>query len=92
MEEKRISREVELHSYLNRLILEDRDREIEKLREDKDGLDDVDDKAVAEVEKMSDVRMAELNSLFVKMDERRQVGVVTRDVFFFFYVFNETLE
>ena len=72
MEEKRISREVELHSYLNRLILEDRDKEIEKLREDK-ALDDTDDKAIAEIEKMSDVRTAELNSLFVKMDERRQV-------------------
>ncbi|CAG0913644.1 unnamed protein product [Notodromas monacha] len=70
MEEKRMTGEVELQAYLNRLILEDRDKEIHRLRGDK-SYDEIDDDAVASIERAADSRTAELNALFSKMDERR---------------------
>lgn len=56
-EEKRIAQEIELQTYLNRLIAEDRDREIEKIKEESEELDsekindkirDVEEKSVRE--------------------------------------------
>lgn len=38
-EEKRIAQEIELQTYLNRLIGEDRDRQIEKIKEESEDLD-----------------------------------------------------
>merc|ERR1712200_324361 len=52
-EEKRIQQDIEMQSYINRLILEDRDRKMDALKAD------------------SDKAVAELNSLFAKVDERR---------------------
>nr|CAG4644174.1 EOG090X0AJZ [Lepidurus arcticus] len=69
-EEKRIAQEIELQVYLNRLIQEDRDRQIEHVREGKD-YSEVQDQ-IADLERKSDNCMAELNSLFAKVDERRQ--------------------
>lgn len=53
-EEKRISQEIELQSYLNRLIVEDRDRQIAKIKEEGRDLDTeaINDK-IREVEEKS---------------------------------------
>ena len=70
-EEKRVQEEIDLQTYLNRLILEDKDRRINKLREENDNYDAVSDD-IAKVEEDSDKSVAELNSLFAKVDDRRQ--------------------
>lgn len=70
-EEKRVQEEIDLQTYLNRLILEDKDRRINKLREDSETYDAVSDD-IAKVEEDSDKSVAELNSLFAKVDDRRQ--------------------
>jgi len=74
-EEKRVQEEIDLQSYLNRLILEDKDRKMNKLREESESYDEASGE-IAKLEEQSDKSVAELNSLFAKVDERRQ----TRDV------------
>ena len=74
-EEKRLQEEIDLQSYLNRLILEDKDRKANKLREENEDYDEASGD-IARLEEESDKNVAELNSLFAKVDERRQ----TRDV------------
>jgi len=74
-EEKRVQEEIDLQSYLNRLILEDKDRKMNKLREENESYDEASGE-IAKLEEQSDKSVAELNSLFAKVDERRQ----TRDV------------
>jgi len=70
-EEKRVQDEIDLQSYLNRLILEDKDRKAAKLREENDNYDEVSGE-IATLEEDSDRAQADLNSLFAKVDERRQ--------------------
>jgi len=70
-EEKRVQEEIDLQSYLNRLILEDKDRRISKLREENENYDEI-SSDIANVEEDSDRSVAELNSLFGKVDDRRQ--------------------
>jgi len=70
-EEKRVQEEIDLQSYLNRLILEDKDRKAAKLREENDNYDEVSGE-IATLEEESDRAQADLNSLFAKVDERRQ--------------------
>merc|ERR1712142_240104 len=70
-EEKRIQEEIELQAYLNRLILEDKDRRLNKLREENENYDEI-SSDIAKVEEYSDKSVAELNSLFAKVDDRRQ--------------------
>merc|ERR1711936_1085153 len=60
-----------LQSYLNRLILEDKNRKANKLREENDNYDEVSGE-IAAVEEESDRAVAEVHSLFSKVDERRQ--------------------
>jgi len=67
-EEKRIQQEIELQTYLTRLIVEDRDRKIEELRNTGEDVDVL----VEKVEVETDRNMDELHSLFAKVDERRQ--------------------
>ena len=74
-EEKRVQEEIDLQSYLNRLILEDKERKMNKLREENESYDEASGE-IAKLEEESDKSVAELNSLFSKVDERRQ----TRDV------------
>ncbi|XP_071443450.1 E3 ubiquitin-protein ligase CHIP [Hetaerina americana] len=71
-EEKRVAQEIELQSTLNRLLREDMERQVEKLRvENGDNEDDVQDK-VMEMEQQCENHISELNSLFAKVDERRR--------------------
>merc|ERR1712038_1450909 len=70
-EEKRVQEEIDLQSYLNRLILEDKDRRISKLREENENYNEI-SSDIANVEEDSDRSVAELNSLFGKVDDRRQ--------------------
>jgi len=70
-EEKRVQEEIDLQSYINRLILEDKDRKAAKLREENDNYDEVSGE-IATLEEESDRAQADLNSLFAKVDERRQ--------------------
>ncbi len=67
-EEKRIHQEIELQTYLNRLILEDKDRKAEELRRTGEDVDVL----VEKVELESDRRVAEVGALFARVDERRQ--------------------
>lgn len=67
-EEKRIQQEIELQTCLTRLIVEDRDRKIEELRNTGEDVDVL----VEKVEVETDRNMDELHSVFAKVDERRQ--------------------
>jgi len=67
-EEKRIQQEIELQTYLTRLVVEDRDRKIDELRNTGEDVDVL----VEKVEVETDRHMDELHSLFAKVDERRQ--------------------
>ena len=67
-EEKRIQQEIELQTYLNRLILEDRDRKIDDLRNTGEDVDI----QVELVEIETDRRVSDVSQLFSKVDERRQ--------------------
>lgn len=67
-EEKRILQEIELQTYLTRLIVEDRDRKIEELRNTGEDVDVL----IEKVEVHTDRHVDELHSLFAKVDERRQ--------------------
>lgn len=67
-EEKRLLQEIELQTYLTRLIVEDRDRKIDELRKTGEDVDVL----VEKVEVKTDRHMDEVHSLFAKVDERRQ--------------------
>ena len=69
-EEKRIQQEIELQTYLNRLVLEDRDRQLEKLKEGSESYDEVSDE-ISKAEAEADKNIADVNSLFAKVDDRR---------------------
>ncbi|XP_008474197.1 E3 ubiquitin-protein ligase CHIP isoform X2 [Diaphorina citri] len=74
-EEKRIAQEIELLTYLNRLITEDAEKELGSIRRDAETkrLDgDAVQEAVMRIEARRDRSMAELNDLFVAIDERRR--------------------
>ncbi|GFS53452.1 STIP1 homology and U box-containing protein 1 [Nephila pilipes] len=71
-EDKRIGQEIELQSYLNRLILDDKEREIVQLRE-------IGIRSQNEINRLTekyDQYQRDLNSMFDKLDERR----IKRDV------------
>ncbi|KAB7494835.1 STIP1 homology and U box-containing protein 1 [Armadillidium nasatum] len=70
-EEKRISQEIELQSYLNRLLLEDKDRQIDKMRADNNGDEDLIQDQIIAIEKNCDQYVTEVNNMFSKLDERR---------------------
>jgi len=69
-EEKRISQEIELQMYINRLIREDRDRQIERVSQGKDYTAQVENE-ISDIEVLADRYLAELNDMFSKVDERR---------------------
>lgn len=69
-EEKRIQQEIELQTYINRLILEDRDRRMEKLKSEQEDYDQVSGE-IASLEKEADKHIADVNNIFAKVDDRR---------------------
>lgn len=72
LEEKRIAQEIELQSYLNKLIREDMENRISKLSLD-DTLDDEAKKeAEADIEQQCTNYTNELNGIFAKVDDRRR--------------------
>ncbi|KAG7302499.1 hypothetical protein JYU34_012415 [Plutella xylostella] len=70
-EEKRIAQEIELQSYLNRLINEDMQRRIESLKLGSPS-DEESSMSVAKIEEESNNYSSELNNLFAKVDDRRR--------------------
>jgi len=71
-EEKRICQEIQLQTYLNRLINEDLENRIAKLKLD-DALSEDEMKAKGlEVELDCENNMKELNSMFAKIDDKRR--------------------
>jgi len=75
-EERRITEEIELQTYLSRLILEEKDRQVDCLLADRsaaaDSTDDEVDYRVQEMERTADDRVAQLNNLFAKVDDHRR--------------------
>lgn len=69
LEDKRIAQEIEMQSYLNRLISEDRDRQIQQI-ELSDSVDKED--KMREIDERCERYMLELNNLLSKVDERRR--------------------
>ncbi|KAB0793883.1 hypothetical protein PPYR_13503 [Photinus pyralis] len=71
LEEKRIAQEIELQAYLNKLIKEDKERQLSKLIADEINRDIIDEKG-REIEDKCEAYTNELNSLFIKVDDRRR--------------------
>lgn len=69
-EEKRIQQEIELQTYLNRLVLEDRDRQMDSLKDQSQSYDEVSDQ-ISVVETEADARIADVNAVFAAVDDRR---------------------
>jgi len=70
-EEKRIQQEIDLQTYINRLILEDRDRKLESLKAE-DTTEEVEEaQKMSQIEVEADKYVSQVNSLFIKVDERR---------------------
>lgn len=67
LEEKRISQEIELQSYLNRLILEDKERELNRLQD----LGIRNKNEISRFTEKYDRYQRDLNNMFDKLDEQR---------------------
>lgn len=78
MEEKRIGQEIELQSYLNLLILRDKEAQLQKLKQDVQNKEISDEQVAANLKQMIDStfdeRLKTMNDLFAKVDDRRKVG------------------
>ncbi|XP_033630857.1 STIP1 homology and U box-containing protein 1-like [Asterias rubens] len=77
MEEKRIQQEILLQSFLNRLVLDDKERQMAELKidDEKDTKEESEDQK-QQIETDYDKHIKELNELFAAVDERRK----TREV------------
>lgn len=86
-EELRINQEIELQSYLNRLIVQDAEKNLTELNERESSGDsdkkDVNGDSVTdskltlvrqEIEEKRDTSLAQLNDLFAKVDDNRRVS------------------
>jgi len=75
-EEKRLGEEIELQTYLARLIRDDRDRQIDHLKGQTTVKDEIDEDElntkIAAIETFSDTCMSDLNNVFAKVDDRRR--------------------
>lgn len=82
-EEKRILQEVELQTYLNQLMLEDRERKLQQLNKEEDRNEDEEEEVKEDVkeglqeqkqhiEKDHNRHLKELNELFATVDDRRR--------------------
>ncbi|PVD37459.1 hypothetical protein C0Q70_00049 [Pomacea canaliculata] len=70
IEEKRIQQEIALQSYLNKLVSEERERQIEAVK--KGGHDKDTTQETERIEYDHDLRLKEINELFAQLDERRR--------------------
>lgn len=72
-EERRIAQEIELQSYLNRLMREDKERRLGEVMEGGDGggSEEVKEK-VAQIEEECEGNVTDLNAIFAKVDYRRR--------------------
>lgn len=68
LEEKRIQQEIDLEVYLTRLVIEDKERQLNKLNEK----DVVDEEEGRQIEEDAAKRLNEVNELFAQVDERRK--------------------
>ncbi|ELU10496.1 hypothetical protein CAPTEDRAFT_156491 [Capitella teleta] len=68
IEEKRIQQEVELQSYLNKLILDDKERKLETLNKDEENYETKVESIDNDIQKKID----EVNDIFAQIDDRRQ--------------------
>uniref|UniRef100_A0AAG5DJC2 E3 ubiquitin-protein ligase CHIP n=1 Tax=Anopheles atroparvus TaxID=41427 RepID=A0AAG5DJC2_ANOAO len=71
-EEKRICQEIELQAYLNRLITEDMENRLAKLKVDDTINEETLKEKAIEIEREGENHMTELNNLFAKVDDRRR--------------------
>lgn len=76
IEEKRIMEEIDLQTYLNNLIIEDKKRKLEKISEVSEDHEDGYSELQNALEEENDKRIKEVNDLFSQLDHRRK----TRDV------------
>lgn len=77
MEEKRINQEIELQSYLNSLMFNDKEKQLDEIR--KNLMENKIDESEAKETEQSiidkcDERINELNSIFAQIDLRRRVS------------------
>lgn len=72
MEEKRIREEIELQSYLNKLIKQDIESRLQNLKCTDATTEDQLKEKQQEIEQECDDRIKELNNVFAKVDERRR--------------------
>jgi len=72
LEDKRIAQEIELQSYLNRLILEDTQRRTMKLKEDESLSKEAQVEESLKIGQQCESYTTELNNMFAKVDERRR--------------------
>lgn len=83
LEEKRISEEIELQNYLNKLIKNDQENQLQKLWQDVENKIIDDEQTVKKLEKMInktyDERVLATNDLFAQVDAKRKV----KDFFLF---------
>ncbi|XP_023016813.1 STIP1 homology and U-box containing protein 1 [Leptinotarsa decemlineata] len=70
-EEKRIAQEIELHSYLNRLIEHDKEEQINAVNR-QEGDNELRKEKIQEIDEKCDNYLNELNQLFIKVDDRRR--------------------
>lgn len=77
LEEKRIKEEIELQSYLNELVLSDKEKQISKLREDITNNVLTDDDVIHNLEHVInstfDERIVAVNDIFAQIDDKRKV-------------------
>jgi len=71
-EEKRICQEIELQSYLNKLIQNDLESRIAKVKLDENENEEQIKEKCMEIEQECDGRKSELNNIFAKIDDRRR--------------------
>ncbi|KAJ8957443.1 hypothetical protein NQ318_004923 [Aromia moschata] len=70
-EEKRISQEIELHSYLNKLIENDKGIQVARVKQEEGDHETKKDR-IRDIEEKCDSYLTELNQLFIKVDDRRR--------------------
>ncbi|XP_054744054.1 E3 ubiquitin-protein ligase CHIP isoform X1 [Anastrepha obliqua] len=72
LEEKRICQEIELQTYVNRLLKEDMDRHLARLKLDENINEHELKEKQQEIEQQCDDHIKELNNIFAKVDDRRR--------------------
>ncbi|XP_053958475.1 E3 ubiquitin-protein ligase CHIP [Anastrepha ludens] len=72
LEEKRICQEIELQTYVNRLLKEDMDRHLGRLKLDENINEHELKEKQQEIEQQCDDHIKELNNIFAKVDDRRR--------------------